>query len=309
MAGHVDSLFGLQGWFDEQAYLDASSLAGGRPAAGWSILFMAGDNSFMLNALFWGSVGVLVLFTLGVAPRVTAVLTYVVIVSFKANPAVRLDADELLALLAFYVMLGYVFLHQHSGPANWWHRILGPRDAFLLAGWLGWKSESKSTPSYAAHLALRGLQVHFALIMVASGLHKLQIGDWWSGVAYWYPLHQPFETTHTMIRAKLGSLQLFLFVSSVATYAVLAWQLSFPFWAWRRAFRWLLLGGAAAGWLGHIFIYGMPYFGPFFAIAALSFLSPEEWRWLHDKIFGERSAPARSQVRKESSFALSTSGK
>ena len=41
---------------------------------------------------------------------------------------------------------------------------------------------------------MRLLQVHFAVVVVTSGLHKLQFGDWWAGLASGIPLHPPFET-------------------------------------------------------------------------------------------------------------------
>ena len=64
-------------------------------------------------------------------------------------------------------------------------------------------SRRQSSPSIAANLTVRLVQVHFAIVLVVSGLHKLQFGDWWSGVAWWYPLNPPFEPRpHTQICAR-----------------------------------------------------------------------------------------------------------
>lgn len=295
MAGYVDSLFSLQGWVDREFFLETSR---DMPYSNWSLLYLFGDNSFLINGFFWFSIGVVALLTLGVATRLTSVLSYLCIVSFMSSPATRLDADILIGILAFYVMVGYVFLGQ-LGPQTIWNRILGSTDTFLFKAWLG-KPSAAPQASYAAHFALRGLQVHFALIMLASALHKLQIGDWWAGVAFWYPLHPPFETTHTLLRAKLGSLQLTLIVMSVATYVLLAWQFSFPFWAWRPGCRWFLVGSVLVGWAAAALVYDTSYFGPFYAICALSFLQPSDWRSLAAKIQGEKAGTGRSQARKES---------
>ena len=44
-AGEVEALFGLAGWFDQTAYLEASRLAEPPPVPlSWSLLYVAGTN-------------------------------------------------------------------------------------------------------------------------------------------------------------------------------------------------------------------------------------------------------------------------
>src|SRR5262249_50679035 len=108
-AGQYEALFGLDGWFDREAFLEASRLPGGSPVPlGWSFLYLCGSDPTLLALAYWGSIAVLALFTLGIATRVTAVLTWVIVVSFLANPAIHFDADFLLGILAFYLMIGHV---------------------------------------------------------------------------------------------------------------------------------------------------------------------------------------------------------
>src|SRR5205807_9315609 len=126
-------------------------------------------------------VAVLGLFTLGVGTRMTSVLTWLIVASFLASPAASFEADYLLNILALYLMLGHLLLGQWSRRLSFPERLLGPR-----RGHMG---------SIAANLTLRLVQVHFAIVLLVSGLHKLQFGDWWSGVAWWYPLNPPFELT------------------------------------------------------------------------------------------------------------------
>jgi ABC-type cobalamin transport system permease subunit len=63
---------------------------------------------------------------------------------------------------------------------------------------------------------------------------------------------------------------------------VLAWQIGFPMFAWRKsvAARTILLVGAAIAWAGALFLLKLPLFGPFTCICSLSYLRPEEWAWL-----------------------------
>jgi hypothetical protein len=268
LAGHVDALFGLDGWFDGQASHEAGRFTEAPAPLGWSLLYLAGHSRVLLYALYGLSLLVLALFTAGIWPRLTAPLAWVVVASFLANPVARSDGDELLAILALYLAVGYVLfgLRRRS--------LAGPAFAWPLGGR---RADNAPPASTAANLALRLLQVHLAIVVVVSGLHKLQFGDWWAGVAYWYPLHRPFETTPEVIRARAASASSYLFVLSLAQYAALAWPLTFPLIAWRRAWRPVLLAGGALGWLGAALLYREPLFGPALLVGCLSYLTPEEW--------------------------------
>jgi hypothetical protein len=100
-------------------------------------------------------------------------------------------------------------------------------------------------------------------------------------VALWYPLHPPFTTVVEKVRASAVTGELQLTVLSVLAYAALAWQIGFPFFAWRgRWWRLVLLGGAALGWLATMFVYRLPLIGPAFFLACLGYVSAAEWQWL-----------------------------
>jgi hypothetical protein len=291
-AGHQTDYFGLAGFLDLQALQEAARLPGGSPTPlGWSILYLAGADPTLINAIYWGSIVVLLLFAAGVFTRITSILTWVIVVSFTFNPVISYDADHLLVVLAFYLMVGFVLFRQWSQPLSPLGRFLGTPEGGVLA-WLqrGEKNQdSEPRPSYTANLVLRLLQIHFAVIVMTAGLHKLQYGDWWSGVAFWYPLHPPLETTFQSIRTSYAQGQIYLFVLSVTQYAVLTWQIAFPLFAWRQRWRPVLIGGSVLGWLG-CFILGWPLFGPIWVIGSLSYLTPAEWRKVLDWL-GQRTQP------------------
>jgi hypothetical protein len=277
-AGSYQSLFGRQGWFDALAYLEASRLPKEYLPPhlfGWS-LYLLSDNPMFPGVVYWGSIVVLVLFTLGVATRLTAVLTWVVVVSHTANPALAYDADPLLIMLAFYLMVGYLLLRQRDASQSLVSRLLGPTPLGLFdrRGW----TEKTRPPSIGANLALRLFQVHFAIAMVASALHKLQIKEWWNGLVPWFYLHPPFHTTPEQVQSFKPEAESYLIYFSLATYLALAWQLFFPLFAWRRSLRFILLGGAALFWVGYSFFSPLPLFGPIFMIGCLGYLTPAEWQ-------------------------------
>jgi hypothetical protein len=277
-AGHLESFFSLQGWFDQKAYAEVAKMPDRPPQSfSWSALYLLGSDPLVLQAAFWVSVGVLVLFTLGICPRLTAVLTWVIVISFTANPAIDHDADCLMSILAFYLMIGYLLLGQRSGDQSLLARLVGPRSTWFLGGSPS-EGEIGARPSLGANLAVRLLQVHFAIVIVTSGLHKLQFGDWWSGVAFWYYLYPPFETTMAQAREHAGDPDAYLTVLSLAAYLTLAWQIGFPLFAWRPRWRTVLLAGAVVGWLGTALLYHMPLVGPIMLVGCLSYLTPVQWR-------------------------------
>jgi hypothetical protein len=272
LAGQVDALFGLQGYVDREAITRANRLLNGPPQLfGWSVSYLF-TTARSLQVAYWFGMGAVALFTLGIAARLTSILTWITVASFTANPAVESDADCLLLILALYLMVGHV-LQGLRGPRTWANWLLGPRP-------LGFFSRSKpAAPSLGANVALRLLQVHFALVLLTNGLHKLQFGEWWAGVALWYPLYPPLETSLNQARAHAGQgATTYLFGLSLAAYVLMAWQIGFSLFAWRPGARPLLLGGAFIGALAEIWLYRVPGLAPAFFLCCLSYLTAREWR-------------------------------
>ncbi len=305
-AGNQEAFLSLDGWFDRTAYIETNRPADpNRPDAptpvpiGWSIFYLAGSNRGLFDALYWGSLAIVGLFTLGLATRITGILTWVVVVSFLANPASSYDADFLLGILAFYLMIGYALLGFWNGHLSPLEYVLGPNDAFVFKRWLGDRRAGAAPVSYSANATLRLVQIHFAIIVITSGLHKLQMADWWAGVALWYPLHPPLQTTADQLMQERGTAAVTLWFLSLIQYIALAWQIAFPAFAWRGG-RWrvVLIGGAIVGWLGCFFVLGLPLFGPIYLIGCLSYLTADEWQriagWFGSRFGMVAAKPARA---------------
>jgi hypothetical protein len=298
--GHAEAFFGKNGWVDAKAVQDLQAIRSPQvQVMGWSLFHLA-DSSTAFQAIYFGSLAVIALFTLGIATRWTGVLTWVAVVSFLSSPVTTYEGDFLLGILAFYLMLAYLLLGLWNGNLSGAERILGSHYDNLALRWLFPPAGGARPDSYAANFVLRIMQIHVAIIFVTSGFHKLQSGDWWSGAALWYPLHGPFQTTIESMRREMPNRVINLFVLSVVQYAGLAWQIGFPLFAWRTGWwRAVLLGGAAAYWLGMIFVFHLPIFGPFVCIGCLSFLTPEEWAllrgWFRFTWRASASAPAESK--------------
>jgi hypothetical protein len=271
-AFHVEALFGLSGWFDRQAYADAARVPDGpSQSIGWSVLYLFGANSVWLYTAYAASIVVLVLFTLGIGTRLTAPLTWVVVASFSVNPAIAYEADMLLVVLSFYLAVGYLLLHLRQPGQTRVATFLGARNTWLFS------RVTNRAPSVAATVSIRLLQVHWAAIMLVGGLQKLQSGAWWSGWALWYPLHPPLDTTMADVRELAPHINTYMVLLSLAAYVVLAWQIGFPFFAWRQRWRLLLIGGAAVGWIWTSFVEGLPLLGPAIFVGCLGYVTSDEW--------------------------------
>jgi hypothetical protein len=306
-AGHQEAFLSLEGWFDRQAYIETNRpIDPNRPEqtvlpvpVGWSIFYLASGNRALFDALYWISLTIVALFTLGLATRITGVLTWVVTVSFLANPASSYDADFLLGIFAFYLMIGYLFLGFWSGHLSPLEYVLGPNDAAVFARWIAGQRKPDASLSYSANVTLRLLQIHFAIIVVTSGLHKLQLADWWAGVALWYPLHPPMQTTADQLIQERANAAVTLWFLSLIQYLALAWQIGFPAFAWRGGWwRFVLIGGAIADWIGCFFLLGLPLFGPIYLIGCLSYLTTDEWQriggWFGARFGGGAAKPVRA---------------
>jgi hypothetical protein len=193
-------------------------------------------------------------------------------------------------------MLGHLLTGQRRSDLSPLARVFGELPAWLRRG-----ADDERQPSVGANLALRLLQVHFALVIVTAGLHKLQFGDWWGGVAYWYPMYPPFAKSYEEIRgAVMPQHEFVLGYLSLAAYLTLAWQILFPLFAWGQRWRFLLVGGSVVGWLGTAFLYQLPLLGPAILVGTLSFVTPAEWQRLFGLLPGLRRLAAAPEASAES---------
>src|SRR5262249_21608981 len=161
--------------------------------------------------------------------------------------SIEYDADALLLFFTFYLMIGYVFFGQRQLNMSLLGRLLGTRDSWLLGGFA--RRSEEPHQSVAANLAVRLLQVNFAIVMLTTGLHKLQFSEWWSGLAFWFSNYPPFVTSIDTAREHLAYREVYLTLLSLGAYAVLFWQVGFLLFAWRRYWAWrvVLVGGGVLG--------------------------------------------------------------
>jgi hypothetical protein len=253
---------GREGWLDSIGYDAARRLpADANVPESWARSLVPSSPA-LLGTLYLAAIVNALLFTLGLATRVTAPLAWLTVITFTSNPILYDGGNALLAILLLYLAVGYVGMHLGfslgSPSAPWWRR------------------HEPTPPSVSANLALRLIQVHFAIILFMSVLHKFQDAEWWAGDALWYSIFTPFETNISDLLRQSGQRGSWLTLISLATYVTLAWQLTYPIQPCTRIGRWVMLVGAIVGWIWCDLIAKQPIFGPAILIASLAACRPDE---------------------------------
>jgi hypothetical protein len=270
-------------WTDPAADEEEDASAGQKVIEGhtiWSIWFHVTDPESM-RQIHLGMLVVMVLFTLGVWTRVTAVLTWLAFLSCVHRASLlQYGVDTMINVTLLYLMLG------PCGAAF-------SLDS-LLARFRSRRSPAPAggpTPSVAANFSLRLLQVHLCFIYLVSGLTKLQGGEWWNGMAVWNTLVNyelslaRYPWYMDALRALLQTRWLGELVVTACTAFTLFVEIGFPFLVWNRTLRWPMIVAALLLHLGIALFMGLFLFGLSMMPLVLSFVPPEEVRPRLSRLF------------------------
>jgi uncharacterized membrane protein YphA (DoxX/SURF4 family) len=239
---------------------------------------------------------ILVMFWIGLATRVTCVLSLIITISYayRAHMA-NFGLDQINGILCFYRCIG---------PSG--HALSADR---LIRAWIGKKRATAAatkcivpslSPSVSANFAVRLIQVHFCVIYACAGLSKLQGPAWWSGeavrLAFANLEYQSLDMTW---------IAWYPWVSDLMTHTTIIWEVSFAAMIWIRPVRsWVLaigfmmhlgIGGAMGMWtFGLIMIFGHVAFWPDTAIRRVARHVPSVERLLGIVTIADALASAHS---------------
>ncbi len=275
-----DAFFGQHSWLSSEAIdvLQNGSFA-------WSFLWLF-DSSLALIAVHVLSLIVFACLTLGLFSRVTAVLAFLISVSYanRVSPAL-FGLDQINVMLAMYLMLGPAGAHYSLD------RLLARRGSSNRA--------TDTRPSVAANISIRLIQVHMCVIYLFAGLSKLQGPAWWNGTAIWGAIanleYQSIDMTWLVNWPLLVNL---------LTHVTVAWEISYCVLVWNRLTRPLVLLLALPIHLGIGFCLGMMTFGTIMLVANLAFVSPQLIRHFLERPVCQRPS---NRVRHFSRAKFSTS--
>jgi predicted DCC family thiol-disulfide oxidoreductase YuxK len=304
----LSDYFGSAGWAEPDAI---RALA--RPLS-WSFWFLVPDG--WLLPVWLVCLVVLALFAAGLFSRVTAVLSWVIVVStVRRVPVALYGFDQILSALTFYLAVSGA-----SGQAvsldRFWRRWREARaqatrvnkhpggsgrgampdepvapeveawpDGYFHSGRRVMPDEPGAPqPTVSANLGLRLIQLHLVVIYGMAGLSKLQGPSWWTGLAIWKTM-----TTGEFVTLDFTALAAWPVLINALTHLSLALELMYPVLIWVRIVRPLVLGGVVALHVGIAVVSpGLSEFALAMVAGNLAFVSGS---WLRGLVTG-RERPA-----------------
>jgi hypothetical protein len=311
---HLQGFFGANGWIDlrsannirhrttyfappsgwqnndraDQADGPAGTMVG-RGQTVWSIWFHVTDPRTM-TLVHGGILVVMVMFTLGLWTRVTAVLTWLAVLSYLHRaPLALFGLDTVMNVVLIYLMIG------PSGAAL-------SLDRLLVRYFRRGQSAGAPEPSEPANLAIRLMQIHLCIIYLASGLSKLQGAAWWNGTAIWGTMVD-YELSLVRYAWYADALRFVVqhrwlgeLVITGGTLFTLVLEIGFPFVVWHRRLRWPMIVGALSLHAGIAVIMGLTAFSFIMMTLVLSFVPPADLRTGAIRVIGSLTRAASRLV-------------
>ena len=213
------------------------------------------QSSWLMWLVHLCAILTMLLFTLGLWTRVTAILSFLFMVSY-AHRATG-------ALFGLDQINGFLTLYLAIGPSG---------AAYSLDQWLRSKRSLPDSvrPSIMANVALRLIQVHLCVVYLFAGCGKLQGASWWNGEAIWGAIGSlDYQTVDLTWLAHA------MWIVNLVTIVSLAWEVSYPFLIWNRHARPFYLALAVMVHLGIGLCMGMLTFGTIMIIANMAFLNAD----------------------------------
>ena len=227
----------LELWFGENGMLPLDLIRQlYRPEAQW-----LGQRSLLdvlptaaIWPFYWVSLAVVVLYTLGIGGRVTAILSTIATISFFARaPLLIGEFESILTLLMIYLC------------------IAKSSDALSMTS-LWRKSSSLQPPGASLHplsaantISIGLIQIHIAVVHLMMGWGQLATPEhaWWSGEGIWLAAARP-----GMSLVDLSGLANHPRMVAAWSHAMTLYLLAFPVLAWKPLARPLLLVVGALVW-------------------------------------------------------------
>jgi hypothetical protein len=219
---------------------------------------------------------ILALFTAGLWTRITAILSFLIVVSFVNRvPEALFGLDKINVILTLYLAIG------PSGRALSLDRFFARR-----------RGAPPPAPSASANFALRLIQVHMCIIYFIAGISKLQGAPWWNGEAMWMAFgnleYQSADMTWVAWHP--------WFVNFL-THMTVLWELSFCVFVWIPLLRPLMLASAVVLHVGIGATLGIWTFSLVMLIGCASFLPPDGVARLVAAVTSRRAAQSQSVSR------------
>jgi predicted DCC family thiol-disulfide oxidoreductase YuxK len=281
----LHAFLGSSGWADPDALDFFRRLEQDR----WSWSLWSAVPDPLLVTAYAGCLAVLLMFTVGLWSRLTAVLAWVIIVStIRRAPVMHFGFDMAASMVTLYLAAT-----GSSGQAvsldrffsRWRRNRAELRQGRVARPLEGEAGDGTPRPTVSANLCLRMIQLHLCIIYGLAGLAKLQHPIWWEGWAFGsllgYAEFRPLDLTWL---ARWPMLLMFF------SHGALALEILYPVLVWPRKLRPLIIGLTIALHLGIAVTMGLYEFAFAMILANLAFSSGP---WLRSLATGRNPEPIR----------------
>jgi len=198
---------------------------------------------------------ILACYTLGLYTRVTAVLAWIITLSYCHRlVGLQYGLDQINTFLVMYLMLA---------PCG---------EVYSLDAWLANRANPNKTTtlSTATTIATRLIQLHLCVIYFFGGVSKLRGEMWWDGSAVWFAMaNLEYQTLNLtwLIHAR--------WLVALLTHVTVLWETFYCVLVWPRWLRPIILALAVAVHGFIAFALGMITFGLAMISANLVFVPPQ----------------------------------
>lgn len=243
-------------FFSDSGVLPSEYVANGHGNSwfAWSHFFWI-DSPTIIWIVHIAALIVFTMFTLGLFTRTTAILSFLLTVSYANRASGALfGLDQMNAFLVMYMAIA---------PCGAY---------FSIDRWIR-KKRGLALPSAKstwANLVTRLIQVHLCVIYFFAGTGKLLGAAWWSGDAIWMSFASyEYQTLDLTWMARYP-----LLLNAISLVS-LFWEVSYAYLVWPRLTRPIMVGMAILVHAGIGIAMGMLTFGYIMIVANLVFVSPE----------------------------------
>ncbi len=210
----------------------------------------------------------IVSFTVGFYSRMSAILSYVALVSLvNRAPMLATSFESTLPLLLLGLCVG-------PCGASW------SVDAWRARGQ---RPTTGNSSSVSATIGYRLIQLHLTLACAAMAIAKLRYNSWWTGSAAWLAIVRPESRVFdfsSLARWTSESEPERFTLFDAWTHLIIVYQLLFPVAIWSRLLRPLVIVISAAVWLIFAAVTGLFPFSAIMFIGGLAFVPGETLRGL-----------------------------
>ncbi len=274
LATDLSSFLGADAWINPEVAKSLHDGTFGESDWGRSYLW-----SIESGALLWihhlVTLAVTTAFMIGLGTRITAPAAWLLqLMYIHRLTGALFGLDQIVTYMVMYLSLAPCgsFL---SVDAVIRKRLDGRLDSNRKLQWLF----PDQSPSVAANVATRLLQLHLCVIYLFGGLAKARGESWWDGTAMWYAVGS-YEYQSLDMTWIAGYPRVFSFL----THVTLFWEVSYCFLIWPKLLRPVMLLVAIAVHGGIALFLGMATFGLAMICANAIFIEPT---WLRRLFTGK----------------------